>query len=63
MLDSNLLVYLIKHRPDALAFDATLVTNNPREFGRIDALRCENWAGWGARGLPTKRLRGTVLRG
>lgn len=28
----------------ALAVDATLVTNNLREFGRIDGLRCENWA-------------------
>ena len=27
----------------ALALDATLVTDNEREFGRIEALRLENW--------------------
>ena len=27
----------------ALNLDATLVTDNEREFGRIDELRCENW--------------------
>ena len=29
----------------ALALDATLVTNNTREFGRVTGLRLENWAG------------------
>lgn len=29
----------------ALALDATLVTNNTREFARIAGLRLENWAG------------------
>lgn len=28
----------------ALALDAVLVTNNTREFGRIEGLRLENWA-------------------
>lgn len=28
----------------ALALDATLVTNNTREFERVDGLRIENWA-------------------
>ena len=28
----------------ALALDATLVSNNTREFGRIEGLRLENWA-------------------
>ncbi|MFW5642496.1 MAG: PIN domain-containing protein [Alkalispirochaeta sp.] len=28
----------------ALSIDATLVTNNTREFSRIDGLRLENWA-------------------
>jgi len=27
----------------ALAFDITLVTDNEREFSRIDGLRIENW--------------------
>ena len=27
----------------ALAFDATLVTNNLAHFGRIDGLHCESW--------------------
>lgn len=27
----------------ALSLDATLVTNNEREFGRVPALRVENW--------------------
>ena len=29
----------------ALALDATLVTNNTREFERVTGLRLENWAG------------------
>jgi tRNA(fMet)-specific endonuclease VapC len=29
----------------ALALDATLVTGNVREFGRVDGLRVENWLG------------------
>lgn len=28
----------------AIALDVILVTNNQREFGRVDGLRCENWA-------------------
>jgi tRNA(fMet)-specific endonuclease VapC len=28
----------------ALALDATLVTNNTREFSRVAGLRLENWA-------------------
>lgn len=28
----------------ALALDATMVTNNTREFERIDSLKLENWA-------------------
>ncbi len=28
----------------ALALDLTLVTNNQREFSRVDGLRVENWA-------------------
>lgn len=28
----------------ALALDATMVTNNTREFERVDGLRLENWA-------------------
>jgi tRNA(fMet)-specific endonuclease VapC len=28
----------------ALARKLTLVTNNKREFGRVDGLRVENWA-------------------
>jgi tRNA(fMet)-specific endonuclease VapC len=28
----------------ALSLDAVLVTNNTREFGRIEGLRLENWA-------------------
>lgn len=28
----------------ALSIGATLVTNNLREFTRVDGLRCENWA-------------------
>lgn len=28
----------------ALAADATLITNNLREFARVDGLRLENWA-------------------
>jgi len=27
----------------ALSLDAVLVTNNTKEFGRISALKCENW--------------------
>jgi tRNA(fMet)-specific endonuclease VapC len=27
----------------ALALNVTLVTNNEREFGRVDGLRIENW--------------------
>ena len=27
----------------ALALDATLVTNNLKEFRRVEGLRCENW--------------------
>ena len=69
MLDTNTLIYLIKHRPasvaervnrlapgtpiggndlwiacHALALSCVLVTNNLREFQRIDALALENWA-------------------
>lgn len=56
LLDTDTLIYLIKHRPPAVAarvdaltrqvpvfFDATLVSNNTREFGRIARLRLENW--------------------
>ena len=33
----------------ALATDATLVTNNLREFARVDGLRLDNWATSGSR--------------
>ena len=33
----------IAQRLNALAQDATLVTNNVREFERIEGLRIENW--------------------
>lgn len=36
--------YVIDNRPaHALALDATLVTNNTREFERVAGLRLENW--------------------
>jgi tRNA(fMet)-specific endonuclease VapC len=33
----------------ALALDATLVTNNEKEFKRIRGLKIENWVGSGPR--------------
>lgn len=49
LLDTNILIYLMKHKaPAAIAchgpsIDATLVTNNIREFSRIDGLPLQNW--------------------
>lgn len=38
MLDTNMVIHVIKRRPLDI-----LVTNNLREFERVDALRLENW--------------------
>ena len=54
MLDTNICVYILKKHPllgnmdmliaaHALSFNATLVTNNLREFERVVDLKLENW--------------------
>jgi len=49
MLDTNICIFTIKNKPDMLiaahakSLGLTLVTNNTREFGRVEGLQIEDW--------------------
>jgi predicted nucleic acid-binding protein len=43
VLDTDICSYLMKRTHPVLIEDATLVTNNLREFSRVSGLRLEDW--------------------